>query len=45
MNGLGDYFIFNYVYVHSLPYLFYCGHDRVICYPGADNVSGEPRHA
>jgi len=45
MNGLGDYFIFNYVYVHSSPYLFVCGDDRVIYYPGADNVSGEPGDA
>ena len=34
-----------YVYVHSSPYLFVCGDDRVICYPGADDVSGEPRDA
>jgi len=41
MNGLGDYFIFIYVYVHSSPYMFVCGDDRVIYYPGADDVSSE----
>jgi len=28
--------------VHSSPYLCVCGDDRVIYYPGADDVSGEP---
>jgi len=39
------YFIFIYTYVHSSPYLFVCGDDRVTCYPGADDVSGEPGDA
>jgi len=39
------YFIFIYTYVHSSPYLFVCGDDRVTCYPGADDVSSEPGDA
>jgi len=31
--------------VHSLPYLFVCGDDWVIYYPGADDVTGEPGDA
>ena len=42
MNWLGVYFIYIYVYVHSSPYLCVYGDDRVICYPGADDVTGEP---
>ena len=38
---LGDYFIVIYVYVDNSPYLFVCGDDRVIYYPGPDDVSGE----
>jgi len=38
-------FIFIYVYVHSSPYLFVCGNDWIIYYPGADDVTGEPRDA
>jgi len=45
MNGMGNYFILIYVYVNSSPYLFLCGDDRVIYYPGADDVSGEPGDA
>jgi len=29
------------VCVHSSPYLFVCGDDRITCYPGADNLTGE----
>jgi len=36
-----DYFIFIFVLVHSSPYLFVCGNDRVTCYPGADDVAGK----
>jgi len=38
-DGCISYFF--YTYVHSSPYLFVCGDDRVICYPGVDDVSGE----
>jgi len=38
----GFNFIFNYVYVHSSPYLFVCSDDWVIYHPGADDVSSEP---
>jgi len=35
-----------YVYLmHSSPYLFVCGDDRVTYYPGVDDVSGEPGDA
>jgi len=37
----GFNFIFDYIYVHSSPYLFVCGDDRMTFYPGADDVSGE----
>jgi len=39
LGGLISYFI--YIYVHSSPYLFVCGDDRVTCYPVADDVTGE----
>jgi len=42
---VGGYFIFIYLYVHSSPYLFVYGDDRVTCYPGADDVSSGPRDA
>jgi len=44
MNGLGFY-VFEYIYVHSSSYLFVCGDDQVIYYPGADDVTGEPEDA
>jgi len=31
--------------VHSSPYLCVYGDDRIICYPGADDLTGEPRDA
>jgi len=33
---------FYIVIVHSSPYLYVYGDDRIICYPGADDVTGEP---
>jgi len=33
------------VCVHSSPYLCVCGDDRITCYPGADDLTGEPGHA
>jgi len=33
------------VIVHSSPYLCVFGDDRIICYPGADDVTGEPGDA
>jgi len=30
-----------YLYMHSSPYLFVCGDDRIIYYPGADDLTGE----
>jgi len=39
------YFIFIFIYVHSSPYLFMCGDDRVTCYPGTDDITGGPRDA
>jgi len=41
----GIYFVFIYVYVHSSPYPCVCGDDRITCYPGANDVSGEPGDA
>jgi len=32
-------------FVHSSPFLCVCGDDRVICYPGADDVTGGPGDA
>jgi len=43
--GWGFNLIFIYICVHSSPYLFVCGNDRVIYYSGADNVTGEPGDA
>jgi len=31
--------------VHSSPYLCVCGDDRLTCYPGGDDLTGEPRDA
>jgi len=45
MFGLGIIFIFIYVYLHSSPYLFVYGDDRVIYYLGADDVTCEPGDA
>jgi len=28
--------------VHTSPFLCVCGYDRITCYPGADDVTGEP---
>jgi len=42
--GWVSYFIF-FIYVHSSPYLFVRGDDRITCYLGADNLTGEPGDA
>jgi len=34
-----------YSYVHNSPYLFACGDERIIYYPGADVLIGEPEDA
>jgi len=34
-----------FIFVHTSPYLFVCGDNRVTCYPGADDVTSEPRDA
>jgi len=34
-----------YLYMHSSPYLFVCDDDRIIYYPGVDDLTGEPRDA
>ena len=34
-----------YLYMHSSPYLYVCGDDRIIYYPGADDLIGEPSDA
>jgi len=31
--------------MHSSPYLYVCGDDRMIYYPGADDLTGEPGDA
>jgi len=41
--GMG--IIFNLFYMHSSPYLCVCGNDRMIYYPGADDLTGEPGNA
>ena len=46
-------YIYIYIYVcvcvcvcvHSSPYLFACGGDRITCYAGADDLTGEPGDA
>jgi len=44
--GIGEtdliHIYFYIVIVHSSPYLCVYGDDRIICYPGADDVTGEP---
>ena len=30
-----------FIYVHSSPFLFVCGDDRITCYPGADVLPAE----
>jgi len=37
--------IYLHLYVHNSPYLFVCGDDRIIYYPGADDLTGEPGDA
>ena len=39
-GGITSYLF--YILVHSSPYLFVCDDDRVICYSGAYDVTGEP---
>jgi len=34
-----------YFIVHSSPYLCVYGDDGIICYPGADDLTGEPGDA
>jgi len=36
------YFIFIFIYAHISPYQFVCGDDRIMCYLGVDDVTGEP---
>ena len=47
--GLGKTYLIHIsvyiVFVHSSPYLCVYGDDRIICYPGVDDVIGEPRAA
>jgi len=40
---LGGFNSYPFIYVHSSPYLFVCGDDQVTCYPGADDVTVEPK--
>ena len=44
---MGDIFIscVFLIIVHNSPYLCVFGDDRLICYPGADDVTGEPGDA
>jgi len=44
-DGWHIYFMYIYYIVHSSLYLCVCGDDRLIYYPGADGVSGEPGDA
>jgi len=32
---------FTSIYVHSSPYLFVCGDDRITCYPRVNDLTGE----
>ena len=34
-----------FIYVHSSPYFFVCGDDRVTCYPGVNDITGEQEDA
>jgi len=36
-------YIYTYIFVHSSPYLRVCGDYQITCYPGADDLTGEPR--
>jgi len=42
--GMGVIFILS-IYVHNSRYLFACGDDQITCYPGADDLTGEPGDA
>jgi len=37
--------LFLFIYFHSSPYLFVFGDDRIIYYPGADDLTSEPKDA
>ena len=46
--GMGDIFIsciYFYVLCIAHPFLCACGDDRITCYPGADDLTGEPGDA
>jgi len=34
-----------YIDVHSSPYLFVCGDDKITCYSGVDDLTGGPGDA
>jgi len=41
MGGIFILCIYLYI-VHSSPFLYVCGDDRITRYPGADDVTGGP---
>jgi len=43
--GWVSYLFFIYVYMHSSPYLCVYGDDRITCYSGANDLTGEPGDA
>jgi len=44
--GMDDIFILCiYIFVHSSSYLCVCGDDQITCYPGVDDLTGEPGDA
>jgi len=44
-GGRHIHFMYMLYILHSSPYLCVCGDDRIICYPGADDLTGEPGDA
>jgi len=38
-------FLYIYISVHSSPYLYVYGDDQITCYPGADDLTSEPKDA
>jgi len=47
LSSLGwmTFILWIYTSVHSSPYLYVCGDDQITCYPGANDLTGEPGDA
>ena len=38
-------YLFHYIYIYVCVCVCVCGDDRITCYPGADELTGEPGDA